>query len=148
MQELINILEDYKDLKIQLIFQEIIDSEVQELIIELNQAQLFELGEDSEGKRLWSFSPSQPYSPYTIKLKEAKGQPTDRLTLRDTGKFYESFRIMVGRDEFIIDANGQKDNSNLFDEYGDNILGLNKFSMEELVERLLSGTVFYLREKL
>lgn len=148
MEALIDILEEYKDLKVRLIFEELIDSNMKELVIELNQTQLFELGEDSTGRRLWSFSPSQPYSPYTMQIKQAKGQPTDRLTLKDTGRFYESFKVVVGSDEFIIDANGQKSDTNLFDEYGDDILGLNKFSMDEFLEKLLTTTRFYLREKI
>ena len=118
-----------------------IDSDMEELIIDLNQEQLYKEGEDSEGQSLGK------YSPYTIKIKQSKGQPTSHITLYDTGEFYESFKVTYKGGELILDANGQKDDTNLFTEYGDDILGLNDKNMSIFINELIKKVVFYLRNK-
>jgi len=50
------------------------------------------------------------YSPYTVMLKKEKGQRTDHITLLDTGAFYDSFKIFLNRDNFIINADDEKVN--------------------------------------
>ena len=148
MDVLIEYLNDFKrKLDISEIFNFVITTELKELIIELNQDQLYDLGEDSKGNKLWSFSPSMPYSPYTIKIKQAKGQPTDRLTLRDTGAFYKSFTVEVEGASIILDADGQKQDTNLFSQYGIDILGLNDQNMSIFLERLTNDVIFYIKEK-
>jgi hypothetical protein len=148
MDVLIEYLNDFKrKLDISQIFNFVISTELKELIIELNQDQLYDLGEDSKGNKLWSFSPSMPYSPYTIKIKQAKGQPTDRLTLRDTGAFYKSFTVEVEGASIILDADGRKKDTNLFSKYGIDILGLNDQNMSIFLERLTNDVIFYIKEK-
>lgn len=148
MDVLIEYLNDFKrKLDISEIFNFVITTELKELIIELNQDQLYDLGEDSKGNKLWSFSPSMPYSPYTIKIKQAKGQPTDRLTLRDTGAFYKSFTVEVEGNSIVLDADGQKQGTNLFSQYGIDILGLNDQNMAIFLERLTNDVIFYIKEK-
>ena len=96
------------------------DSRLKEYYIELNQEQLYEHGTDSNGNEI------QPaYTFATVFIKRSKGQKADHVTLKDTGKFYKSFRIGIYSEGFIIDADGQKDETNLFDKYGIDILGLN-----------------------
>lgn len=58
----------------------------------ITQDQLFEKGEDSEGKSLGE------YSPFTVEIKQLKQQPTDRITLKDEGNYHESHRIEVTED--------------------------------------------------
>jgi len=148
MDVLIEFLEGFRQkLDIVNIFDFVINTEIKDLIIELNQDQLFDFGEDSEGKRLYSFSPQQPYAPSTIVLKERSGLPSDRLTLFQTGKFYRSFTVEVEGTDIVIDANGQKSNTNLFEEYGDDILGLNSQNMAIFIERLRNDVIFYIRQK-
>ncbi len=148
MDGLIEYLNDFKrKLDISQIFNFVISTELKELIIELNQDQLYDLGEDSKGNKLWSFSPSMPYSPYTIKIKQAKGQPTDRLTLRDTGAFYKSFTVEVEGTSIVLDADGRKKDTNLFSKYGIDILGLNDQNMAIFLERLTNDVIFYIKEK-
>lgn len=64
-----------------------------------------------------------PYSPATIEIKQRKGQPTDRVTLRDTGDFHKSFYIEYGDDEFTITAEDWK-TPKLMDRYGGGIMNL------------------------
>ena len=118
-----------------------VDSDIQELIIELNQEQLYNLGEDSEGKSLGT------YASTTVMIKQAQGVPTDRITLKDTGDFYSSFKVFYSNGEIFIDADGQKDDTNLFDEYGEDILGLNDANMSIFIDEVKKNIVFYLFEK-
>jgi hypothetical protein len=105
---------------------------LQDLVIELNtESQLFDKGEDSTGRTLESIGGS--YSPFTVKVKQAKGQPTNRVTLFDTGDFYASFVVKPYRGGFEIDANPQKDDTNLFDEWGEEIVGLNEENLQIII---------------
>jgi len=98
------------------------NSKVQQKIIELNtKDQLFEKGEDSLGVSLGN------YSPFTIQIKVSKGQRIDHITLNDTGEFYNSFKILPKIKGFDIEANGDKGGGdNLFDDFGQDIVGLNE----------------------
>lgn len=58
-------------------------------IVDMNaEEQLFEQGINRLGVDIMDYA---PYSPLTIAIKEEKGQPTNRVTLRDTGDFEASF---------------------------------------------------------
>lgn len=105
---------------------------LQDLVIELNtRDQLFDKGEDSTGRTLESIGGS--YSPFTVKIKQAKGQPTNRVTLFDTGEFYASFVVKPFKGGFIIDADPNKDETDLFDEWGEEIVGLNDENLQTII---------------
>lgn len=62
-----------------------------------------------------------PYAPRTIKRKIKKGQPTDRVTLKDTGKFYDSLYLEFDESGFRILSNDEKAKY-LIAKYGSPIL--------------------------
>lgn len=64
-----------------------------------------------------------PYKGRTVREKEAKGQPTDRVTLKDKGHFYAGILIDVRGDKFALQSADEK-NSKLVAKYGRNIFGL------------------------
>lgn len=64
------------------------------------QTEQFDKGQDSQGA---AFTPS--YTPFTIGLKQAKQQPTNRVTLRDTGDLYNRLSIAAFADHFVISPN-------------------------------------------
>lgn len=102
--------------------------EMKRKIIYLNTIeQLYNKGEDSEGLDLYPF-----YSKNTILYKQEKGQPYDRVTLKDTGAFYKSFTVTVANDYFEIDADPVKEENNLFSIYGEDVLGLTEESKTEI----------------
>jgi len=114
------------------------DKKVQKEILDLNRwAQLFRKGINSDGISLSSIRPEGGYTFYTIQLKREKAQRTDHVTLRDSGSFYDSFTIKASNDFFEIDANPNKDTTNLFDEWGEDILGLTDESKEILGKLLI-----------
>ena len=53
----------------------------------------------SDGAVMMSY---MPYAESTIKRKISKGQPTDRVTLRDTERLHDETEIIFGADEFEI----------------------------------------------
>lgn len=92
----------------------------QEQIVSKNVGQLYDKGENSLGVGINTFA---PYSRYTIYLKTKKGQPTDRVTLRDTGAFHRSFTVVAEQDQFYITATDDK-TEELVKKYGPEIFGL------------------------
>ena len=113
----------------------------QRLVIELNTegqptSQLFKLGEDSLGRPLKgkTILKDGDYTPFTVKEKRKKGQPTDRPTLKDTGGFYMSFRVIPFVGGFRIEADPIKDNTNLFEELGEDIVGLNDENLQIITD--------------
>ena len=80
INEIINFFENIDDV----LFNITQEKETQDFLIDVLQDQLFTTGEDGKGLSLGD------YSPVTIQIKRAKGQPTDRITLKDTGEFYKS----------------------------------------------------------
>lgn len=82
--------------------------------------QLYERGENALGVSIMSY---QPYAPSTIARKRAKGQPFNRVTLRDKGDFEKSFYLRVSLIDFQIAASDFKAEF-LTRRYGDEIMGL------------------------
>jgi len=105
---------------------------VRDKVIFMQQQRLFETGKDSEGASLGS------YSPFTVVIKQSKGQRTDHITLRDTGEFYKSMTFHATETELVFDADAQKDDDNLFDDFGIDILGLTEKNKENLIELIYS----------
>jgi len=98
-------------------------------IIRLNtQEQLFEEGVDSNGQRI-----EPAYAPLTVDIKRLEGLPSDRVTLFQSGEFYESFTVTVGANFFTIDANDVKEDTRLFEKYGEDVLGLTDESFNDLL---------------
>lgn len=90
-------------------------------IVELNsQDQLFEKGITSTGVSIADYA---PYSEVTIEIKQQKGQPVNRVTLRDEGDFHASFALKIDNEQFEVVANDWKV-KDLTLYYGDEILGL------------------------
>jgi len=110
------------------------------LVISLNtegkpSSQLYELGEDSLGKKLRgkTILKDGKYTPFTKNKKKEKGQRTDHPTLKDTGGFYASFIVKPYKGGFIIDADATAGDKNLFDELGNDILGLNDENLQIII---------------
>ncbi|PHR23552.1 MAG: hypothetical protein COA36_16610 [Desulfotalea sp.] len=108
------------------------DSQVQDAILELNtQAQLFDLGEDSEGIKLSAIGGS--YSSVTLALHPEKSK--DKITLRDTGKYYDSFKLTPeSTGDFKITSNPNKNGRSLFERWGDKVEGLNEGNYQKALD--------------
>lgn len=100
------------------------------ILIDMNaQDQLYAKGVNRLGVRIDEY---QPYRPLTIQVKIEKRQPYDRVTLKDTGEFYESFYVETAEDRFYIKASDEKTNW-LIKKYGAEIFGLTNDSLAEFI---------------
>lgn len=99
-------------------------------IIDMNaEDQLYEQGINRLGVDIMDY---RPYSPLTIQIKEEKGQPTNRVTLRDEGDFESSFYLEINRTQFEIKAADFK-TEDLVKKYGRQILGLTDENISSLI---------------
>ena len=69
-------------------------------------------------------------------------------TLNDTSAFINSLAVTVGNDFFTVNGNGQKGNTNLFERYGDGIIGLTPDNLAIVKEMLKDKFIEYVRELL
>ena len=95
--------------------------------LDLNLSQLLQ-GKNAEEKEI-----VPGYTPFTIMIKKAKGQPSDRVTLKDEGDFHNSFFLEAQKFPVVFDAKDRK-TSMLTEKYGSEIFGLGKKSKDEFVE--------------
>lgn len=96
-------------------------------------------------------SKNQPITPeyteFTKQIKRAKGQPTNRVTLRDEGDFHRSLFLESVSDGFSFSSNDPKA-PDLAEKYGDDIFGLNGRSEEELSEQIKDDLSVLLKKHL
>lgn len=112
------------------------------IILDMNtEEQLYEKGIDSKGASLGE------YSPVTIAIKRRKGQPTARVTLRDSQDFHRSFYIEYRADGFEIKASNSKTDE-LMDIYGDEIIGLTDENMKDLKDNYIKPELIKMRKRL
>lgn len=91
------------------------------VITDMNsEDQLYEQGVNRLGVNIMDYA---PYSPLTIEIKKEKGQPYNRVTLRDEGDFEHSFYVEADTQQFTIKAADWK-TEDLIQRYGRQILGL------------------------
>lgn len=124
--ELIDKLESYEE-EINK-YMEAATIEAADTIIDMNIGQLYDTGENRDGQKI-----TPEYAPATVEIKRAKGQPTNRVTLRDTFKWQASFWIQYYQDGFEIKASDWK-TEQLTMKYGEEILGLQDESVKWLNE--------------
>lgn len=93
--------------------------------------QLYQRGiNGGSGEAIWNY---RPYKKITIAIKQHKGQPYDRVTLRDTGAFHESMFVDTDEDGFCVEATSIKTES-LLDKYGVGVLRLTDENTSILIE--------------
>ena len=124
---LITSLKEYKDNINE--YMEDITRSIEDEIKDLNVHQQYDLGQDRNGNMI-----TPGYTTFTISIKRFKGQPTDRVTLQDTGQFHSSFKIRYS-DSFELYANDWKTES-LVEKYGNDIFGLQDDAARELADQV------------
>ncbi len=140
IQSMINALRDFRQRKDFYVLECVRENEA--VVIDANaEEQLFERGENRLGVSIADY---QPYSPVTVEEKRLRGQPYNRVTLRDTGDFESSFYIRYMDDGFEITASDWK-TDDLVRKYGREIFGLNRENLDDLAR---SYILPFLREKL
>ena len=124
-------LSDYVDVNVSAQYAVDAAKPLKSLIEQLNaNNQLLQSGSDGTGL------PVTPnYTTTTIRYKRRKGQPTNRVTLKDTGDFHESITAVFNGSEIELIATDPK-TGKLVQKYGKDILGLDDKSIATLLDKL------------
>lgn len=86
------------------------------------------------------------YALFTIRVKTRKGQPTDRVTLFDTGAFYGAFTVERKGDMVIFTSTDDK-TQRLVDKYGEGIFGLTDDDKAEARDMSIEYIIRWFKEK-
>lgn len=98
-------------------------------IVDANRSQL------AQGKTATGGTVKPFYKPETVKRKKKKGQPTDKVTLKDEGKFYQGFYAKATRGGIEQGSTDPK-TTYLVNRYTDTIFGLSAASKTQVADRL------------
>lgn len=118
------IKENYREMALEVV------AEHEEEIAELNRAQL-RAGIRPDGSEI-----TPAYAASTIAIKQRKGQPFDRVTLKDKGDYHKGIEIDVFPDSFELIGTDSK-TAKLRTKYGANI-GLTEESKVLLAQNILA----------
>lgn len=99
-------------------------------VLRLNVDEQLYKGVNSMGEKI-----KPRYSSATVKRKKKKGQPFNRVTLKDEGDFYDGFFVEYGVDEFSLQGDDKKTRY-LIKRYGKEIFGLTDKSLSDLIEMM------------
>ena len=98
------------------------------VLIDQQTEQQFDKGQDSNGVQ---FVPS--YALSTKAIKRSKGQPTNRVTLKDTGNLYRSITIEANSTNAIIKPNTDYFKYLVTHYSNNNILGIQDSAMQDFL---------------
>lgn len=93
--------------------------------------QLLEKGIDRTGLMI-----EPGYTPFTVRLKQAKGQITTHVTLRDTGDYHKSKQLVITGNSIEMIATDEKA-GDLRRKYGDEIEGLTDENMQYMIDEFV-----------
>ena len=117
-----------------------------ETILDANRDQLF-AGKDKQGKEI-----IPEYTQTTITIKKEKGQPTDRVTLKDTGEWHRSLFMKTESNKIFIDSDHELTDKLLekYDRGNDTILGIPQNKKTDINESIMDKfiNIFRLMTKL
>lgn len=140
MEALINLIERSVKLDSSQLWEKVFNEDAIQnyIIVELIQEeQLYTKGVDEDGKPLKNKDNGRTsYSRYTEEITLGRKKEGEHYTLLDSGDFYKSMIIKVGKNYIEIDADPIKDNDNLFDKFGDGIIGLTDENKTKLAQKI------------
>lgn len=124
---------------------------VQDYIELLNKEQL-RRSEDSKGVQL-SYKDAKGnirtgYSPLTAKLSKGRKKIGQPFNLFDTGEFYRSIKASPELKGVDIDADFIKEDTNLADKFGKDIIGLTDENLQKLQEFIKPIVILNLKKEL
>ena len=99
----------------------------------ITEDQLHGKGEDGLGRSLGEYSDFTKQFKSTIAGALGRDTRIDHITLRDTGDFHESVKVTVNNGVIKIVSKPQKDDVNLLDEFGEEILFVNDENLNEFI---------------
>lgn len=102
------------------LLEDIVRSKEDVIVSAIANNQLYRRGINGRGEKIMSYA---PYAARTIENKKRKGQPTTRVTLRDTGDFHKSMYVIFDSEGFYITSDDEKAKY-LVEKYGEEIFRL------------------------
>lgn len=131
MEAITNLIENLTKYKANINeYMEDITRSIEDEIKEINIHQQYDLGQYRNGDAI-----TPEYAESTIRYKRRKGQPTDRVTLQDTGQYHDTFKIRYEDEGFELYANDWKAGF-LDKKYGKEIYGLQDEAARELADQV------------
>ena len=121
-------LRAFKD-NLPMYLEDIIHDKEDVIVSAIADDQLYRRGINGRGEKIMDY---MPYTARTIKNKKRKGQPTTRVTLRDTGAFHESMYVVFDSEGFYITASDEK-TEELVKKYGEEIFRLTDKNFTRIV---------------
>jgi hypothetical protein len=125
-------------------------NQVRKFIKDANRLQLWKHGVDREGRVIRTYRSVRPnvYARSTIRIKKHTRQPYNRVTLRQTGAFYRSFRLKVYSTAWTITARFQKRRGSISDHMDTSkVLGLTGENSSRLAKHMRPLVLGKLRRK-
>ena len=99
----------------------------------ITEDQLFNKGEDGLGRSLGEYSDFTKQFKSTIAGQLGRDTRIDHITLRDTGEFHQSIKVKLTSKGIEITSKPQKEDTNLIDEFGEEILFVNEENLNEFI---------------
>jgi hypothetical protein len=128
---------DYQQIAVEVYY----NDSIYEFIIKLNTTGQLTQGLNSDGEIIGTYTINTDImsegGSFTFdgqSFEKIAGQPYNFV---DTGYFLKSFDVGIYPDGFTIIADDAKEDENLTDKFGKNILGLTNESLNELVKKML-----------
>jgi hypothetical protein len=111
------------------------EQSIKDEIIRLIQQEQLQKGIDGNDRPITNKETgTDVYSKFTEFITGGRKRAGDPYTLEDTGAFYNSMFVKIGNDYFIVDADGNKGNDDLFVKFGEDIIGLTDENIENLAQ--------------
>ena len=110
--------------------EEIIRSKEDVIISAIADDQLYRRGVNGRDEKIMDYA---PYTATTVRIKQRKGQPTTRVTLRDTGSFHQSMYVVYDSEGFYITSSDQK-TEELKAKYGAGIFRLTNKNFNRILK--------------
>jgi len=118
------------------------DKGIQSFIIDLNKEdQLFAKGVGVDGEIVGYYS-------FYTSLINPKKKFNQKYNFKDTGEMFKSFKVIVSKDGFTIDADAEKLVDSDIIESENKILGLTDESKQELIKEILPFLVKEVRKQI
>ena len=121
-------LRAFKD-SLPMLLEDIIRDKEGVIVSAIADDQLYRRGINGKGEKIMDY---MPYAPRTIQNKKRKGQPTTRVTLRDTGDFHKSMYVVFDSEGFYITASDKKTEW-LVGKYGEGIFRLTNKNFTRII---------------
>ena len=121
-------LRAFKD-NLPMLLEDIIRDKEDVIVSAIANDQLYRRGINGKGEKIMDY---RPYTATTVRIKKKKGQPTTRVTLRDTGDFHESMFVVFDAEGFYVTASDDK-TPELVEKYGDEIFRLTDKNLTRII---------------